>query len=81
MKNIYMPFKSKILNISKHTETDYTFRMEFEGVVKPGQFFEVSIPKFGESPISVSEIGEGYVDFTIRRVGKIGRASCRERVS
>ena len=71
MKNIYMPFKSKILKISKHTETDYTFRMEFQGEVAPGQFFEVSIPKFGESPISVSEIGEGYVDFTIRRVGTV----------
>ena len=71
MKNIYMPFKSKILNIKKHTETDYTFRMEFTNDVKPGQFFEVSIPKFGESPISVSEIGEGYVDLTIRRVGTV----------
>ena len=71
MENIYMPFKSKILNIKKHTETDYTFRMEFNGEVKPGQFFEVSIPKFGESPISVSEIGEGYIDLTIRRVGTV----------
>ncbi|MBU3098185.1 MULTISPECIES: anaerobic sulfite reductase subunit AsrB [Clostridium] len=71
MENIYMPFKSKILNIKKHTETDYTFRMEFQGDVKPGQFFEVSIPKFGESPISVSEIGDGYVDLTIRRVGVV----------
>ncbi|MBX4258567.1 anaerobic sulfite reductase subunit AsrB [Clostridium estertheticum] len=71
MENIYMPFKSKILNIKKHTETDYTFRMEFVGAVKPGQFFEVSIPKFGESPISVSEIGDGYVDLTIRRVGVV----------
>ena len=71
MENIYMPFKSKILNIQKHTETDYTFRMEFVGAVKPGQFFEVSIPKFGESPISVSGIGEDYVDFTIRRVGTV----------
>lgn len=71
MENIYMPFKSKILNIKKHTETDYTFRMEFRGEVKPGQFFEVSIPKFGESPISVSEIGEGYIDLTIRRVGTV----------
>jgi len=71
MENIYMPFKSKILNIKKHTETDYTFRMEFRGEVKPGQFFEVSIPKFGESPISVSEIGNGYIDLTIRRVGVV----------
>ncbi|SHH14957.1 anaerobic sulfite reductase subunit AsrB [Clostridium grantii] len=72
MENMYMPFKSKILSIKKHTETDYTFRMEYNNNdVKPGQFFEVSIPKFGESPISVCEIGEGYIDFTIRRVGKV----------
>ncbi len=43
--------------------------MSYEGEVKPGQFFEVSLPKYGEAPISVCEIGEGYVDLTIRRVG------------
>ena len=41
------------------------------GRVKPGQFFEVSIPKYGEAPISVSGIGEDYVDLTIRRVGRV----------
>ena len=45
--------------------------MEFKGDVKPGQFFEVSIPRFGEAPISVSGIGENFVDLTIRRVGKV----------
>ncbi|MEY8302892.1 anaerobic sulfite reductase subunit AsrB [Anaerosalibacter bizertensis] len=69
--NVYLPFKSKILKIVPHTDIDYTFRMEFKGDVKPGQFFEVSIPKYGEAPISVSEIGENYVDLTIRKVGKV----------
>lgn len=69
MKNEYIPFISKILNVKKHTDIEYTFRMEYTGDVKPGQFFEVSIPKFGEAPISVSGIGEGYVELTIRRVG------------
>ena len=45
--------------------------MHFEGDVKPGQFFEVSLPKFGEAPISVSGIGEDTVDLTIRKVGKV----------
>ena len=45
--------------------------MEYKGEVKPGQFFEISIPKYGEAPISVSGIGESTVDFTIRRVGKV----------
>lgn len=71
MKNVYIPFRSKILSITAHTDIDYTFRMEFMGDVKPGQFFEVSIPKYGEAPISVCEIGEGYVDLTIRKVGKV----------
>lgn len=71
MSNIYKSFRSKILKIIPHTAIDYTFMMEFNGAVKPGQFFEVSIPKYGEAPISVSEIGENYVGLTIRRVGVV----------
>lgn len=71
MTNEYIPFLSKIKEIVKHTETEYTFRMTYVGEVKPGQFFEVSIPKYGEAPISVSGIGEDYVDLTIRKVGKV----------
>lgn len=71
MKNEYIPQLSTIKEVIKHTELEYTFRMDFDGKVKPGQFFEISIPKYGEAPISVSGIGEGTVDFTIRRVGKV----------
>ena len=67
----YAPFLSKIVNVKKHTEIEYTFSMEFFGKVKPGQFFQVSIPKYGEAPISVSGIGPDYVDLTIRRVGRV----------
>ncbi|MCD7952829.1 MAG: anaerobic sulfite reductase subunit AsrB [Synergistaceae bacterium] len=71
LENEYVPFLSKIKAVVKHTEIEYTFRMSYEGDVKPGQFFEVSIPKFGEAPISVSGIGDGTVDLTIRRVGQV----------
>ena len=71
MMNHYIPQLSTIKEVIKHTDLEYTFRMTFEGDVKPGQFFELSIPKYGEAPISVSGIGEGTVDFTIRRVGKV----------
>ena len=71
MKNHYILMLSTIKEVIKHTDLEYTFRMTFEGDVKPGQFFEISIPKYGEAPISVSGIGEGTVDFTIRRVGKV----------
>lgn len=71
VRNDYIPFASKILEVIKHTDIEFTFRMAFAGEVKPGQFFEVSIPKYGEAPISVSGIGDGFVDLTIRRVGKV----------
>ena len=74
--NPYLPFASEILEVIRHTEKEYTFRMAFEGDVRPGQFFEVSIPKYGEAPISVSGIGKdcagrGFVDLTIRKVGRV----------
>ncbi len=71
MNNPYVPFSSEILDVIKHTDKEYTFRMKFEGECKPGQFFEVSVPKFGEAPISISGIGENFVDLTIRRVGVV----------
>lgn len=71
MTNHYIPQLSTIKEVIKHTDLEYTFRMTYEGDVKPGQFFEISIPKYGEAPISVSGIGDGTVDFTIRRVGKV----------
>ena len=71
VQNDYIPFASEILEVIRHTDIEYTFRMAFKGDVKPGQFFEVSIPKYGEAPISVSGIGNGFVDLTIRRVGKV----------
>jgi anaerobic sulfite reductase subunit B len=74
MGNVYMPFKSKILDIYPHTDIEYNFRMEYSGESKPGQFFEVSIPKYGEAPISVCGIGQGYIDLTIRRIGVVSDA-------
>lgn len=71
MKNEYIPFPSQVKEIIRHTDIEYTFRMSFSGDVKPGQFFEVSIPKYGEAPISVSGIGEDTVDLTIRKVGRV----------
>lgn len=69
--NEYLPFSSQILEVIPHTDIEYTFRMSYNGNVKPGQFFEVSLPKYGEAPISVSGIGPGFIDLTIRRVGKV----------
>lgn len=70
--NPYVPWPAKILKIVSHTEREHTFRLEFKGDVRPGQFFEVSIPKYGEAPISVSGVVPGSsIDLTIRNVGRV----------
>ena len=70
--NGYIPSSAQIREIVKHTDIEWTFKVETstKGVL-PGKFFEISIPKYGESPISVSGYGEDYIDFTIRNVGKV----------
>ncbi|MBC5996142.1 anaerobic sulfite reductase subunit AsrB [Romboutsia ilealis] len=70
--NPYIPISSKIVDITKHTNIEWTFRVSCSTEnVLPGKFYEISIPKYGESPISVSGYGEDYIDFTIRNVGKV----------
>ena len=71
--NEYLPFPVEIVEIIKHTAIERTFRIAYAGAnqVKPGQFFQLSIPMVGEAPISVSGIGKDVIDFTIRKVGKV----------
>ncbi|CEN24711.1 anaerobic sulfite reductase subunit B [[Clostridium] sordellii] len=70
--NPYIPVGAEILEIIKHTDIEWTFRTKCNSKsVLPGQFYEISIPKYGESPISVSGTGKDYIDFTIRKVGKV----------
>ena len=70
--NSYIPVAAKIKDILKHTDIEWTFRVECDtNNVLPGKFYEISMPKYGESPISVSGYGEDYIDFTIRNVGKV----------
>lgn len=35
-KNEYVPFLSEIVEVIKHTDIEYTFRMTYEGAVRPG---------------------------------------------
>ena len=54
MENIMLPEPHKILSVLKETKAEYTFRVEYHGETRHGQFFQLSIPKVGEAPISVS---------------------------
>ncbi len=71
MNNITLPSPHKIVKIIHETKAEYTFRVLCDADTKHGQFFMLSIPKIGEAPISVSAKGDGYVEFTIRKVGRL----------
>ncbi|AKL97157.1 anaerobic sulfite reductase subunit B [Clostridium aceticum] len=71
MENCYLPHKHKIIGITPQTAVDYTYRVAYDKTPIGGQFVEISIPGIGEAPISISDFGEGYIDMTIRNVGKV----------
>ena len=72
MINPWMPEKHRILNILEETDMESTFVVEFDDpFVQHGQFFQISLPKIGEAPISVSNFTKQTIEFTIRRVGKL----------
>ena len=71
MNNIVKPVPCKILEVKKESKLEYTFKVETDIKPNHGQFLQLSIPKIGEAPISVSAYGDGWMDFTIRSVGKV----------
>lgn len=75
MKNNTLPKKYEIIDIIKQTPIEYIFKVKFDNVeeVNYGQFLQVSIPKVGEAPISISDfnVEGGYIELLIRKVGKV----------
>lgn len=71
MTNCIEPKPCKILQIKKENIHEWTFRVQTEIRPLHGQFMQLSIPKIGEAPISVSACSEGWLEFTIRSVGKV----------
>lgn len=71
MTNPVQPKACTILDVHKESVHEWTFRVETDAQVQHGQFMQLSIPKIGECPISVSAQGDGWLEFTIRSVGKV----------
>ena len=69
--NQLQPQPCEVLEILPQTETEWTFRLAYNRPIRHGQFMQLSLPRIGEAPISASGFGDGYVDFTIRKVGKV----------
>lgn len=71
LNDIMKPEPCRILKIVHETQAEFTFRAAFDRPSRHGQFCMLSIPKVGEAPISISGKGDGYVEFTIRKVGRL----------
>lgn len=71
MENKMKPQPCKILHVLRQTAAEFTIRVACDADPGFGQFFQLSLPKIGEAPISVSGKGPGYVEFTIRKVGRL----------
>ncbi len=69
--NPVKPLPCEILEVRQESGHEYTFRVASDITPEHGQFLQLSIPKVGEAPISVSGFGKGWLDFTIRAVGKV----------
>ena len=71
MMNPVQPQACTILSVKKESVHEWTFRVATDAKPAHGQFMQLSIPMIGEAPISVSAQGEGWLEFTIRSVGKV----------
>lgn len=75
MNNPLMPQPYKILGMKRVTPIEWLFRVEFDRAdeLNYGQFIQISIPRVGEAPISVTEFNleEQWIEFLIRKVGKV----------
>jgi len=69
-----MPAPHRVIGITRETGLEWTFRIESDIPPALGQFYMVSIPRVGEMPISISGMGHGWIEMTIRNVGRVSHA-------
>lgn len=77
MENPYKPKAADILRIRQETKTEKTFVIALENGTPQcqcGQFYEFSLPGVGEAPFSVSYIGDGFIEMTVRKAGRVSEA-------
>ncbi len=84
MNNLYLPIKAEIMDIIQETSSDIdikTYKLRLAGREKcmefmPGQFFEFSIPGFGEAPFGFasSPLNKDCFEVSIKRVGLVTEA-------
>ena len=83
MKNWYLPYPAIIKAIKEETYDTKTFSLAIQNgkhqpefQFRPGQFVEVSLLGYGESPISIASAPTetGHFELCVRRVGRVTEA-------
>ncbi|MFH0859588.1 MAG: FAD/NAD(P)-binding protein [Candidatus Altiarchaeota archaeon] len=74
MKNPYMPEKVRIAKVSDETHDTKLFRINSRTAHTPGQFYQLSLPYYGEAPISVCSYSDKHLEFCVRNVGNLTNA-------
>ncbi len=80
--DIYLPHPAVILETTAMTGNEMLFRIRSESKepfdYKPGQFMQVSVPGYGEAPISISSSPTRHkpdtLEMVVRRVGSVTNA-------
>lgn len=83
MRNLYVPYPAVIKAIKEEAYHTKTFSLAFqdrkrqqEFQYKPGQFVELSLLGYGESPISIASSSSEtkYFELCVRRIGRVTEA-------
>ncbi|HLC50218.1 MAG TPA: FAD/NAD(P)-binding protein [Candidatus Nanoarchaeia archaeon] len=79
MKNPYVPSLYKIIDYHKETSDIFTLTVAMKNSHEPGQFVQVSMPGFGEAPISICSDSRDFIRLNIREVGNVTNALSKLR--
>lgn len=69
----------KVLNFFRETKDNFTLTIGMKSNHEPGQFVQVSMPGFGECPISICSDSREYIKLNIREVGNVTKALSKLR--
>lgn len=68
---------AKITSKQQLTTDTFLFTIKTDMTTKPGQFIEISVPLYGEAPISIASHKTGQMDLLIRNVGNVTNQLCK----
>lgn len=73
-ENPYLPRPYRVIDSCRETIDNFTIKVNMKIKHKPGQFVQVSVPGFGEAPISICSDSEEFIELNIREVGNTTKA-------